>query len=108
MAIRTNVWTAWAVVSMSCCAVAGAVGFREAGGVHVAEGTQTLSGAFMVSPQGEFVKTGAGTLEIPMQNIENGAPYNITVADGKLSLTGAQGTPSATPPASDLTRPSPS
>ena len=99
MAIRTNVWTAWAVVSMSCCAVAGAVGFREAGGAHVAAGTQTLSGAFMVSPQGEFVKTGAGTLEIPMQNIENGAPYNITVADGKLSLTGAQGTPSATPPA---------
>ena len=99
MAIRTNVWTAWAVVSMSCCAVAGAVGFREAGGAHVAAGTQTLSGAFMVSPQGEFVKTGAGTLEIPMQNIENGAPYNITVADGQLSLTGAQGTPSATPPA---------
>ena len=64
MAMRKNVWTAWAVVSMSCCAVAGGVGFREAGGAHVAEGTQTLSGAFMVSPQGEFVKTGAGTLEI--------------------------------------------
>ena len=85
MAIRMNIWTAWAAVSMSCCAAAGAVGFREAGGAHVAAsccaaagavgfreaggahvaaGTQTLSGAFMVSPQGEFVKTGAGTLEI--------------------------------------------
>ena len=62
----------------------GGVGFREAGGAHVAAGTQTLSGALTVSPQGEFVKTGAGTLEIPMQSIENGAPYNITVADGKL------------------------
>ena len=40
MSIRANVWTAWAVVSMSCF------------------------GACMVSPQGEFVKTGAGTLEI--------------------------------------------
>ena len=64
MAIRMNIWTAWAAVSMSCCAAAGAVGFREAGGAHVAAGTQTLAGAFMVSPQGEFVKTGAGTLEI--------------------------------------------
>ena len=99
MAMRKNVWTAWAVVSMSCCAAAGGVGFREAGGAHVAAGTQTLSGALTVSPEGEFVKTGAGTLEIPMQSIEDGAPYNITVADGKLSLTGAQGTPSATPPA---------
>ena len=86
MVMKKNVWTAWAVVSMSCCAAArgGGVGFREAGGAHVAAGTQTLSGALTVSPQGEFVKTGAGTLEIPMQSIENGAPYNITAADGKL------------------------
>ena len=78
--------------------LADAVGFREAGGVHVGEGTQTVSGSLTVSPQGEFVKTGAGTLEVPMDGIENGAPYTLVVAGGKLALTGAQGTPSATPP----------
>ena len=89
-----------AVVSVGVhSALADAVGFREARGVHVASGSQTLSGGLAVSPQGEFVKTGAGTLEVPMDGIENGAPYTLVVADGKLSLTGAQGTPSATPPA---------
>ena len=34
-----------------------------------------------------------------MDGIENGAPYTIVVSGGKLVLTGAQGTPSATPPA---------
>ena len=88
-----------AVSVVACCAVADAVGFREAGGVHVASGSQTLSGGLVVSPQGEFVTTGAGTLVVPMDGIENGAPYTLVVAGGKLSLTGAQGTPSATPPA---------
>ena len=88
-----------AVSIVACCAVADAVGFRESGGVHVASGSQTLSGGLAVSPQGEFVKTGEGTLVVPMDGIENGAPYTLVVAGGKLSLTGAQGTPSATPPA---------
>ena len=88
-----------AVSIVACCAAADAVGFRESGGVHVASGSQTLSGGLAVSPQGEFVKTGEGTLVVPMDGIENGAPYTLVVAGGKLSLTGAQGTPSATPPA---------
>ena len=96
--ILTSTYLCIFVSLVACCALADAVGFREARGVHVASGSQTLSGGLAVSPQGEFVKTGAGTLEVPMDGIENGAPYTLVVAGGKLSLTGAQGTPSAPPP----------
>lgn len=73
-------------------------GFREIGGVQVADGTQTLSGKLMISPEGEFVKTGAGTLEVPMARIDQSAPYSITVAGGKLSIVGESSAPSAEPP----------
>lgn len=80
------------------CAESVSVGFREIGGVAVDAGTQTLSGSLRVSPQGEFVKSGSGTLEIPMSCIDHAAPYEIVVADGTLSLTGSKGNPSTAVP----------
>ena len=88
-----------AFTAVGVCVRAEAAGFREATPVHVGSGTQTLSGGVSISPQGELVKTGAGTLEVPMSGIKGAAPYNITVSGGKLALTGAKGTPSAEAPA---------
>lgn len=74
------------------------VGFREIGGVQVKEGAKTLSGKLMISPEGEFVKTGMGTLDVPMSRIDTSAPYSITVAGGKLSMVGASAASSTEPP----------
>lgn len=74
------------------------VGFREIGGVQVEEGAKTLSAKLMISPEGEFVKTGAGTLEVPMSRIDTSAPYSVTVAGGKLSMSGASAASSTEPP----------
>ena len=64
------------------------VGFREIGGTNVASGAVTIDGSLKLSPEATYMKTGAGTLEIPSASIDSAAPYRIDVVGGTLRLTG--------------------
>ena len=55
------------------------VGFREIGGTNVTSGTVTIDGSLKLSPEATYMKTGAGTLEIPSASIDSAAPYRIDV-----------------------------
>ena len=65
------------------------LGFREIGGTNVPAGAvQMMTGSLRLSPEAAFLKTGGGTLEIPVSHIDTAAPYSIDVLGGKLKLTG--------------------
>lgn len=83
-----------ASATLSLSAVDG-VGFREIGGTNVASGVAVLGGGLKLSPEATYMKTGAGTLEIPSASIDNAAPYRIDVVGGALRLTGGTAEPSA-------------
>ena len=65
MSRKTLVVLSVAIMAVCLCVQAETAGFREATPVHVGSGTQTISGGVAISQQGELVKTGAGTLEVP-------------------------------------------
>ena len=64
------------------------VGFREAGGVHVPQGTSsTLDGNIIEGTEGKFYKTGDGTLTVPLSQVNRQTDWNLTALGGTLQLT---------------------
>ena len=88
------------VVCLTGSLWADGVGFHEIGGTNVPSGaTRTFAGSLQLSPEATYLKTGAGTLELPVASIDAAAPYGIDVLNGKLKLTGAASTTAPTAPA---------
>ncbi len=63
------------------------VGFRETGGVHVANGTETVSGSVILDSTARFYKTGDGKLILPLSQVNAQADYSMAVLGGTLELT---------------------
>ena len=90
------------LVGTACVGLAAAVavGFREVGGIDVAaEESQTVDGKLMLSPQGTFYKTGAGTLTVPSTAVDSPNGYSLNVLKGKMVLRGAGAKATANAPA---------
>ena len=93
------------LTKMTACAFAAAalvsakadtkLGYREIGGQKVESGEATLSGTLAMDPSATFLKTGAGSLEIPAAQVDARAPWSVDVLGGTLKLTGAAATPTA-------------
>ena len=76
------------------------VGWREASGTNVAENASvTFDGRLGVGEGGVFYKLGAGTLTLPLSQVDRQAPYAVTALEGTLSLAAGNATADATPPA---------
>lgn len=73
------------------------VGFRETDGVDVESGTTVQSGEIALGTEAKFYKTGAGTLEVSLDKVDNRTDAKLTVLDGTLRLTDGAFAPSATP-----------
>ena len=92
-----------AVMVLSCAFVAlsadKVVGWREKQGVHVGSGTMTETDNVILSGDGEFYKTGAGTYVLPGAKLNQQRPVNLVVTDGTLKLqAGEDATVDATTP----------
>lgn len=64
------------------------IGWRQTGGVNVGEGTESLSQPLQIGSKGTFVKTGAGTLNVPVAALDTGSGTEHVVVNGTLNLTG--------------------
>lgn len=64
------------------------IGWRQNGGANVPAGTeQTVTAPITVGPGGTFVKTGAGTLEVPETELRKYPSADHLVLDGTVRLT---------------------
>lgn len=76
------------------------VGWREASGTNVAANASvTFDGRLGVGDGGVFYKLGAGTLTLPLSQVDRQAPYAVTALEGPLALAPGDATTDATPPA---------
>ena len=76
------------------------VGWREASGTNVAENASvTFDGRLGVGDGGVFYKLGAGTLTLPLSQVDRQAPYAVAALEGTLSFAAGNATADATPPA---------
>ena len=74
-------------------------GLREKTGVNVQSGTVTETDNVILSGDGEFYKTGAGTYVLPGAKLNQQRPVNLVVTDGTLKLqAGEDATVDATTP----------
>ena len=79
----------WVATFVATGAIADvAVGFRETSGTNVVSGWVTVEEKLLLSPEGTYMKTGAGTLEVPQDKIELRTGWSMDVLNGKLKLTG--------------------
>lgn len=79
--------TAATLASVSACAETMAVGFKETDGVDVPDGQTQQAGKIIIGDKGTFRKTGHGTLELPLANIDHTAPSRVSVLGGTLAVT---------------------
>ena len=87
------------IMSVNVQAADKIAGFREKTGVHVPSGTVTETDNVILSGDGEFYKTGAGTYVLPGAKLNQQRPVNLVVTDGTLKLqAGADETIDATTP----------
>ena len=87
-----NWMTGWLCFGMASAAFAGevAIGWRENGGADVPAGeTAQQTERVAIDPEGNFLKTGAGTLEMPLGTVDNAIPSTVKVLAGTLKLTTA-------------------
>ena len=91
------------LLAMACASVAHSAdkiaGLREKTGVNVQSGTVTETDNVILSGDGEFYKTGAGTYVLPGAKLNQQRPVNLVVTDGTLKLkAGEDATVDATTP----------
>lgn len=80
------------------------VGFRETGGAHVENGTETPEGQFVIDSAAKFYKTGDGTLKMTLSSIDAQVDYSMAALGGTLELAADADGPEEETAAPDVCR----